>query len=120
MTKGTVGHVVQVLGGDVDVKFPPEHLPGIYHAVEVERENQESLVLEVQQQLGNEVVRMPPMVCAAAKLRLIPAPRSACRSANPRWGGYSTCWAGLWTRGVRLKLKLTILSTALHRNSRTR
>jgi F-type H+-transporting ATPase subunit beta len=61
MTKGTVGHVVQVLGGVVDVQFPPEHLPAIYHAVEIERENQESLVLEVQQQLGNEVVRTVAM-----------------------------------------------------------
>ena len=61
MTKGTVGHVVQVLGAVVDVQFPPEHLPEIYHAVEVEREGKESLVLEVQQQLGNEVVRTVAM-----------------------------------------------------------
>ena len=61
MTKGTVGHVVQVLGGVVDVQFPPEHLPAIYHAVEVEREGKESLVLEVQQQLGNEIVRTVAM-----------------------------------------------------------
>lgn len=57
MTKGTVGHVVQVLGAVVDVQFPPEHLPEIYHAVEIKREGKESLVLEVQQQLGNDIVR---------------------------------------------------------------
>jgi F-type H+-transporting ATPase subunit beta len=61
MTKGTVGHVVQVLGGVVDVQFPPEHLPKIYHAVEVEREDQDSLILEVQQQRGNEIVRTVAM-----------------------------------------------------------
>ncbi len=61
MTKGTVGHVVQVLGAVVDVQFPPEHLPEIYHAVEVEREDQESLILEVQQQRGNEIVRTVAM-----------------------------------------------------------
>jgi len=61
MTKGTVGHVVQVLGAVVDVQFPPEHLPEIYHAVEVEREGKESLVLEVQQQRGNEIVRTVAM-----------------------------------------------------------
>ncbi len=57
MTKGTVGQVIQVLGAVVDVQFPPEHLPEIYHAVEIEREGQDSLILEVQQQLGNDIVR---------------------------------------------------------------
>jgi F-type H+-transporting ATPase subunit beta len=57
MTKGTVGQVVQVLGAVVDVQFPPEHLPEIYHAVEIEREGQESLVLEVQQHMGKDIVR---------------------------------------------------------------
>ena len=61
MTKGTIGHVVQVLGAVVDVRFPPEHLPEIYHAVEIEREGKDSLILEVQQQLGNDVVRTVAM-----------------------------------------------------------
>jgi F-type H+-transporting ATPase subunit beta len=62
MTKGTAGHVVQVLGAVVDAKFPPEHLPGIYHALEIERGNgQDTLILEVQQHLGNDVVRTVAM-----------------------------------------------------------
>ncbi len=62
MAKGTIGRVVQITGAVVDVAFPPGELPGIYHALEVPREDgngagAESLVLEVQQHLGNERVR---------------------------------------------------------------
>jgi F-type H+-transporting ATPase subunit beta len=57
MAKGTKGRVVQVLGAVVDIEFPPEQLPEIYYAVEIEREGEDSLVLEVQQHLGKDVVR---------------------------------------------------------------
>lgn len=57
MAKGTIGHITQVMGAVVDVKFPAEQLPEIYHAVEVEREGEDSLVLEVQQHMSNDVVR---------------------------------------------------------------
>ncbi len=55
------GRVVQILGGVVDVEFPAEHLPEIYHAIEVPREGQKSLVLEVQKHLGNNWVRTVAM-----------------------------------------------------------
>jgi F-type H+-transporting ATPase subunit beta len=58
---GATGHVVQVLGGVVDVAFPPENLPEIYVAIEVPRENQEPLILEVQKHLGNNWVRCVAM-----------------------------------------------------------
>jgi len=51
------GRVVQILGGVVDVEFPPEHLPEIYDAVEVLRTDHPPLVLEVQRHLGNSWVR---------------------------------------------------------------
>jgi F-type H+-transporting ATPase subunit beta len=51
------GRVVQVLGGVVDVEFPTEQLPDIFEAVEVPREGEEPLVLEVQKHLGNNWVR---------------------------------------------------------------
>ncbi|RME99128.1 MAG: F0F1 ATP synthase subunit beta [Chloroflexi bacterium] len=57
MAKGTAGRITQVMGAVVDVEFPPEQLPEIYDAVDVPREGQDSLVLEVQQHLGNDVVR---------------------------------------------------------------
>lgn len=51
------GRVVQVTGGVVDLEFPPDELPEIFEAVEIPRENQETLVLEVQKHLGNNWVR---------------------------------------------------------------
>ena len=59
-TKDTVttGRVVQVIGPVVDVEFSGEHLPDIYTALEVEdRKEGDRLVLEVEQNLGNGVVR---------------------------------------------------------------
>jgi F-type H+-transporting ATPase subunit beta len=62
MAKGTVGQVAQIMGAVVDVAFPAGEMPEIYYAVEVPREDgngagAESLVLEVQQHLGNDLVR---------------------------------------------------------------
>ena len=57
----TNGRVVQVLGGVVDVEFPPEHLPDIFEAIEVPREDESPLVLEVQKHLGNNWVRTVAM-----------------------------------------------------------
>jgi F-type H+-transporting ATPase subunit beta len=54
------GKVVAVRGGVVDVSFPPDQLPEIYHALEVKR-GEGRLVLEVQQHLGNDVVRTVAM-----------------------------------------------------------
>jgi len=48
------GKIVQIIGAVVDVEFPREALPKIYDALRVESVN---LVLEVQQQLGDGVVR---------------------------------------------------------------
>jgi len=46
----------------VDVEFPPDQLPGIYDAIEVTIEGQEdALICEVQQHLGNDWVRAVAM-----------------------------------------------------------
>ena len=55
------GRVTQVMGGVVDVDFSGHPLPDIYHAVEVIREEQNPLVLEVQNHLGNGWVRTVAM-----------------------------------------------------------
>jgi F-type H+/Na+-transporting ATPase subunit beta len=52
-----VGSVVQVIGPVVDVEFESERLPGILNALDVDRGKEHRLVLEVQQDLGNGVVR---------------------------------------------------------------
>jgi F-type H+-transporting ATPase subunit beta len=50
------------MGAVVDVEFPTDELPEIYHALEIEREgDQESLVLEVQQHMSNDIVRTVAM-----------------------------------------------------------
>jgi F-type H+-transporting ATPase subunit beta len=50
------GKVVQIIGTVVDVEFPPDELPQIYNAVEIEM-GDGKLVAEVQQHLGNNWVR---------------------------------------------------------------
>ncbi len=56
MSRGTVGHVVQVIGTVVDVEFPSDGLPSVHSAVDIQVEG-ERVVLEVQQHLGNSWVR---------------------------------------------------------------
>ena len=61
MAKGTRGRVVQITGPVVDVEFPVEELPEIYHALEIERDGQPPLILEVQTHLGKNWVRTVAM-----------------------------------------------------------
>jgi F-type H+-transporting ATPase subunit beta len=64
-----VGTVVEVKGPVVDVRFAPEDIPEIYNAltvpldtyVEGEEDEKKELVLEVQQLLGDDVVRTVAM-----------------------------------------------------------
>ena len=49
----SLGKIVQIIGAVVDVEFPRENLPKVYDALNVKN----GLVLEVQQQLGDGVVR---------------------------------------------------------------
>jgi F-type H+-transporting ATPase subunit beta len=72
------GKVIQITGPVIDVEFPPGELPGIYHALEIERPAEArkaddspgaggdaaedgKLVVEVQQHLGNNWVRAVAM-----------------------------------------------------------
>jgi F-type H+-transporting ATPase subunit beta len=50
----STGKVAQVIGAVVDVEFPREELPKVYDALEL---TDRDLVLEVQQQLGDGIVR---------------------------------------------------------------
>ena len=51
---GIQGKIVQCIGAVVDVEFPRDHMPRIYDALKLEGTN---LTLEVQQQLGDGIVR---------------------------------------------------------------
>jgi len=48
------GTVIQIIGAVIDVEFPKQDLPKIYDALKVDKTG---LVLEVQQQLGDGIVR---------------------------------------------------------------
>ena len=48
------GEIVQVIGAVVDVKFPTDSVPKIFDALKLESSN---VTLEVQQQLGDGIVR---------------------------------------------------------------
>ncbi|ACX51259.1 ATP synthase F1, beta subunit [Ammonifex degensii KC4] len=66
MAEKNVGEVVQVIGVVVDVRFPPGHVPEIYNALKVEYDDpttgeKKELTLEVEQHLGNNVVRTVAM-----------------------------------------------------------
>lgn len=54
MSEQAQGKIVQIIGAVIDVEFPPERMPQVYHALTLE---EGGLVLEVQQQLGDGVVR---------------------------------------------------------------
>jgi F-type H+/Na+-transporting ATPase subunit beta len=62
--KGGVGTVVEIKGPVVDVRFSPEEIPEIYNALTIKFEvedREEDLTLEVQQLLGDDVVRTVAM-----------------------------------------------------------
>ncbi|HET7010174.1 MAG TPA: F0F1 ATP synthase subunit beta [Anaerolineales bacterium] len=58
---GAMGTVIQIQGGVVDCEFPPDELPEVYDAIEVEREGEPPLVLEVQRHMGDHQVRTVAM-----------------------------------------------------------
>jgi F-type H+/Na+-transporting ATPase subunit beta len=63
-TTNNAGTVEEIQGVVVEVAFPAEHLPAIYNALEIslEREGEDTtLVLEVQQHLGDDRVRAVAM-----------------------------------------------------------
>ena len=61
----TEGSIVQIIGPVVDIDFPNGKLPSILNAVKIPRVNaegqQEDLIVEVQQQLGEDRVRAVAM-----------------------------------------------------------
>jgi F-type H+-transporting ATPase subunit beta len=55
-TSSAAGKIVQIIGAVIDVAFPRESIPNVYEALKLEDSGRE-LTLEVQQQLGDGVVR---------------------------------------------------------------
>ena len=58
----SIGQIVQVIGAVVDIEFPRDQMPKVYDALILEKDEkntlaEEGLTFEVQQQLGDGVVR---------------------------------------------------------------
>ncbi len=51
------GFVKQIIGVVIDVEFPDGNLPALYNALHIDRGEQGTLTLEVQQHLGDRMVR---------------------------------------------------------------
>jgi F-type H+/Na+-transporting ATPase subunit beta len=67
------GRVIQITGPVVDIEFPAGRLPRIHNAVEIQRPDQDPLVCEVQQHLGNNWVRSVAMTTTDGLARGIDA-----------------------------------------------
>ncbi len=80
---GNTGHVVAVKGAVVDVEFAPDHLPGIYDALEIARPNQNRLVLEVQSHMGNNRVRAIAMDTTDGLRRGVPVTQTGAPISVP-------------------------------------
>lgn len=55
------GKISQIIGPVVDAEFNEGELPAIYNAIKINREDESELVLEVQQHLGENIVRCVAM-----------------------------------------------------------
>ena len=65
----STGTIVQVIGAVVDVEFPRNAIPKVYDALTID---EQSLTLEVQQQLGDGVVRTIAMGSSEGLKRGLP------------------------------------------------
>ncbi|MYD93756.1 MAG: F0F1 ATP synthase subunit beta [Chloroflexi bacterium] len=55
------GRIVQIVGAVVDVEFPPDDLPPLYNALELNTDGGDLVVLEVEQHIGDSTVRCVSM-----------------------------------------------------------
>lgn len=67
-----IGTVVQIIGAVLDIKFPPEHLPNLLNAIEIEHEGKK-LTVEVEQHIGDDTVRCIAMGSTDGLVRGLPA-----------------------------------------------
>ena len=83
------GKIVQIIGAVVDVEFPHDAMPKIYDALMV---TEVGLTLEVQQQLGNGVVRTIAMGSSDGLRRDLSVTNSGAAIAVPV---AAMIWAGV-------------------------
>ncbi|WP_054739679.1 F0F1 ATP synthase subunit beta [Cellulosilyticum ruminicola] len=64
-----VGHIVQIIGPVLDIKFSAENMPAIYNAIEIKEQDGKVLVVEVAQHLGDDIVRCIAMSATEGLVR---------------------------------------------------
>ena len=92
----SIGQIVQVIGAVVDIEFARDAMPKVYEALVLEKDEsnplaEEGLTFEVQQQLGDGVVRTIAMGSSEGlqrgmkvkSTRFIVRPRSSTNSPRP-------------------------------------
>ena len=67
-----IGTVVQIIGAVLDIKFPPENLPDLLNAIEIEHDGKK-LTVEVAQHIGDDTVRCIAMGATDGLVRGLPA-----------------------------------------------
>jgi F-type H+-transporting ATPase subunit beta len=107
------GKIVQIIGAVVDVEFPRENVPKVYDALKVDGTD---ITLEVQQQLGDGIVRTIALGSTDGLKRGLmvynTGKASRCRSARPRSAASWTCWATRSTSAARWR---TSRPASIHR-----
>jgi len=76
----STGKIVQVIGAVVDVEFPRDAIPKVYDALFIESEG---LTLEVQQQMGDGVVRTIAMGASEGLKRGMPVANTGKKISVP-------------------------------------
>lgn len=51
-----IGHIIQIVGAIIDIKFSSEDRPALYNAIKIKADNRE-IIAEVAQHIGNDTVR---------------------------------------------------------------
>ena len=100
------GKIVQIIGAVVDVEFPRESVPQRVRRAEGARTP--TITLEVQQQLGDGIVRTIALGSTDGLKRNLIADNtgkraSRCRSARAPWAASWTCSAARSTKPARSK-----------------
>ena len=115
------GRIVQIIGAVIDVEFPRDAVPNVYDALKVVGAE---TTLEVQQQLGDGVVRSIAMGSTEGLKRGLDVTNTGKAISVPvgkaTLAGSWTCWVTRSTKPVRLAKKSSGKSTALRRPTPTR
>ena len=90
------GRIVQIIGAVIDVEFPREDVPQVYDALKVP---EKGLTLEVQQQLGDGVVRAIAMGSSEGVSRGLAVENTGAPISVPVSGSRRSVMWPPWWRG---------------------